>query len=775
MQLDQRPTEPLHPSQSSSLSSNLQQSSQTSANNGEQLRSHQVAQLPVHSRAAGAQRLSMQPNRPEHGTYYAVPHRQLNPTGWRIRRHIKRKNLRQSNLRYAAIDNIGTKWAMLPLAFGSLILIVILASVLVTYTAIAGSTQERYQQQVTTLADILPKDSLKMYDSHGTIIYQAIDQGLQTTVPLSKISPYLAHAEIAIEDQYFYTNPGYDVTGIIRAALSNLTRGHIVSGGSTITQQLIKNAIVGDQETIIRKLQEVVLAPAISRQYTKDQILSMYLNTTYYGEQAYGADAAAFTYFNLQDTPNATAASQLDIAQSAMLAGIPSAPVGRDPFLHPQAAQKRVQEVLRQMHIQGYITSDEQTSALLETQKPNFLHHGIIHGVQAPHFVRYALNELAQELHVKVPDLSRAGLVVSTTLDLPLQNKVLKIAQQHIAALAQTHHMSNAAEVLIDFHNGDIRVMLGNINPNNPNTGAFDVASQGYRQPGSSFKPFIYATAFEHGVSPGDIVLDGPLSVPMCCGLPSYTPHNYDLRYHGPVTYRYALQNSFNIPAVKLIMKEGVDQSLHTAQIMGINSYQGTPNYTIVLGSLGVHLLDETSAYGVFANGGVRIPPHAINTVTDVQGRVIFHAPLTGKRVISKQTAFMVTNVLSDNGARTYEFGKCSALDLHSNTDTECYLGNPGTMRPAAVKTGTSNDFRDNWTVGYTSDFVMGVWAGNNDDSAMVNVTGVDGAAPIWHIWHDSLLLAEQGKPITAFPVPGGVVQKTINYGGITTTDWYLK
>jgi len=764
MQTDQHPTEPLQPS------SSLQKSSQANSVNGEE-GAHQGAQLPVHSRAAAAQRLNTLPERPERGVYYAVPHNQPNPTGWRTKRHIKRRNLRNSNLRYAAVDNMGTRWAMLPLAFGSLIVIVVLASVLVTLTFVVGATQQRYQQQVTTLYDVLPKDSLKMYDSHGTTLYQAIDQGLQTTVPLAKISPNLAHAEIAIEDQYFYSNPGYDITGIVRATLSDLTRGHVVSGGSTITQQLIKNAIVGNQESVVRKLQEIILAPAVTRQYTKEQILSMYLNTTYYGQQAYGADAAAFTYFNLQNTSITTAASQLDIAQAAMLAGIPSAPIGRDPLLHPKAAQARVQEVLQQMYVQGYITHNEEKLAQLETQQPNFLHHGVIQNAVAPHFVHYALNELAQEFHVKIPDLSRAGLVVSTTLDLPLQNKVLKIAQQHIAALAQAHHMSNAAEVLIDFHNGDIRVMLGNINPNDPRTGAFDVASQGYRQPGSSFKPFIYATAFSKGVSPGEAVVDGPLTVQMCCGLPAYSPQNYDLRYHGLITYRYALQNSFNIPAVKLVMQTGVDESLHTAQVMGINTYQGTPNYTIVLGSLSVHLLDETSAYGVFASGGVRVTPHAIGTVTDVQGHVLLHVQPVGKRVISKQTAFMVTNVLSDNTSRTFEFGKCSALDLHSSTETECYMGNPGTIRPAAAKTGTSTDFRDNWTVGYTSDYVMGVWAGNNDNSAMVNVTGVDGAAPIWH---DSLLLAEQGKPITGFSNPGGVVKKTVSYGGITTTDWYL-
>ena len=218
------------------------------------------------------------------GVYYSVPHRNPNPRGWRTRRHLKRKNLRRSNQQVAAIERIGTQWSMLPLALGSLIVIVVLATVLVAFSAVVMATQQHYQQQVTTLADILPKDNLKMYDKHGTMIYQMTDQGLQTTVPLKDISPNLIHAEIAMEDQYFWTNPGYDITGIARAALDDLTHGHIISGGSTITQQLIKNAIVGNQATAIRKLQEIILAPSVTRYYTKQQILSMYLNTTYYGE-----------------------------------------------------------------------------------------------------------------------------------------------------------------------------------------------------------------------------------------------------------------------------------------------------------------------------------------------------------------------------------------------------------------------------------------------------------------------------------------------------------
>jgi penicillin-binding protein 1A len=729
------------------------------------------AKLPANSRAAAAQRLNDIPLEPVRGVYYEATHHKEHPQGWHFKRHLKRKNLRLSNLRYLQTDQKGTRWGIMPIALSTLAAIVVLASALIAFTALNGATQQRYGQDVTTLQDILPKDNIKLYDAKGTLIYQAVDQGLQTTVPLSKISKNLQNAEIAIEDQNFWNNPGYDITGIVRAALDDLTHKQVVSGASTITQQLIKNAIVGDQVTATRKLQEIILAPDVTRRYTKEQILEMYLNTIYYGEQAYGANAAAFTYFNLHDTATQTAAQQLDIAQAAMLAGIPSSPIARDPYLHPKAAQARMEEVLKQMYLQGYITATERAKAIDEAKQPNFLKRGTIKNTSAPHFVHYALNELAQELHVKVKDLSRSGLIVSTTLDLQLQNQVLKIAQNHIAKLAKAHNMSNAAVVIIDHRNGAIRTLQGNIDPNNPVDGAFDVASQGFRQPGSSFKPFIYATAFDQGISPGTPVLDGPLTIQMCCGLPSYTPQNYDQSFHGLITYRYALQNSFNIPAVKLLMQTGIDPAMKTATDMGITKYEGTPNYTLVLGSLSVHLLDMTAAYGTFATGGIRIPPHAIDTVKDTTGKTIFHFQPIGKRVLSKQAAFMITDVLSDNTSRTFEFGKCSVLYLYSTTQQQCYAGKPGPIRPAAVKTGTSNDFRDNWTVGYTTNYVVGVWAGNNNNEEMKDVTGVDGAAPIWH---DSIMLAEKGNPITPFPPPpSGVVKKTVSYPGLTTTDWY--
>src|SRR5579883_2485119 len=580
------------------------------------------ATSPEQRRAAVAQRMGEKPPQVTRGVYYSAPQRSTHAPGWRTRRYLKRKYLRRSNLQVAAMEHLSTQLTLLPMALIALVIVLLMSGVLVGAVALMNATQQRYGADVVTLADILPGDSLKLYDRHSTLFYQMTNEGLQTSVPLSQISRNLINAEVAIEDQNFWKNAGFDITGIVRAAIADLAHGHVVAGGSTITQQLIKNTLVGNQDTIMRKLQEIILAPDITRHYTKQQILTMYLNTVYYGEQAYGADAAAFQYFDLKDTPTRSAASQLDLAQAAMLAGLPQSPIAHDPFRFPNSALARMREVLTQMQIQGYITLAQAESALAEASKPGFLHHGIVKNLSAPHFVNYTLRELASHLNVKIDDLARSGLIVHTTLDLPLQNKILKVAQEQIALMKAPHNLSDAAEVVIDYHTGALRVLLGNVDPGNPRDGQFDVASQGLRQPGSSFKPFIYATAFAEGLSPGMPVMDGPFSIRMCCGLPPYSPQNYDQSYHGLISYRYALQNSFNIPAVKLLTRVGVDNALNTALRMGISTYNGIPNYTMVLGTLGVHLLDETSAYGAFGNGGIHVPVHAVDVALNTQGRV---------------------------------------------------------------------------------------------------------------------------------------------------------
>src|SRR5207302_361309 len=412
--------------------------------------------------------------------------------------------------------------------------------------------------------------------------------------------------------------------------------------------------------------------------------------------------------------------------------------------------------------------------AITEAQGPHFFKSAPSLINRAPHFSNFVLSQLVQMFHLKdQSQLSRSGMRVYTTLDINLQDKIQKIAQQHIAELRDAHNITNAAEVLLDFHTGAIISLLGSIDYNDASIdGQFDVASQAYRQPGSSFKPYVYVTAFAQGASPAQAIDDKPTTFPVPdSSPPTFTPSNYDLKFHGHMTLRCALQNSLNVPGVKVLQHAGISAAMQTAYNMGITTYQGTPGYSLVLGGLGIRLIDHTSAMGVFANGGVRVGYYAINKAFLVStGKIVYQHQLNhGKRVIDAQLAYMMTNVLSDNASRTPEFLNCNVLQLYSNSQQDCWQGNRGVVRPAAAKTGTTNNFRDNWTIGYTTDFVMGVWAGNDDNTPMVDVTGVQGAAPIWH---DAMLLAEQGHPIRNFTNPGGLERATVTYpDGVRTTD----
>ncbi|MFL5626677.1 MAG: transglycosylase domain-containing protein [Ktedonobacteraceae bacterium] len=694
----------------------------------------------------------------------------------KLKRYLSRKHMRQ--VRKSEFRAQRRLW--LTLASAVLSLLIVFLSLGAAGTAIIyrfyTQTQTRYEQQVLTLRDLLPLDNLKMYDSKGVPIMQMTDQGMHTSVSLDQVAPVLINATIATEDKNFWTNQGIDILRILRAALDDLRNGRIVEGGSTITQQLIKNLVVGDQATLIRKLEEVVLTPQINSHYTKRDILEMYLNSIYYGEQAYGIDAAATIYFGLEDKPGQRASMQLDLAQAAMLVGIPSNPSLYDPLLHPQTAFVRFQTVLDLMVTQQYIRKIDALDAMKEAQSPHFFKRasGLVN--RAPHFANLVLNQLVKQFHLKNQgQLSRSGMLVYTTLDVNLQDKIQKIAQRHIAELRDTHHVTNAAEVLIDFHTGAILSLLGSIDyNNNAIDGQVDV-TQSYRQPGSSFKPYVYVTAFEQGTSPAQAIDDEPTTIDIPGGNPpTYSPHNYDMGYHGHMTLRCALQNSLNVPAVRVLQHVGINAAMQMAQDMGITSFSGTPGYSLVLGGLGVRLIDHTSAMGTFANSGVHVPYYAVNKViSGTSGKILYqHQSNTGKRVISPQLAYMMTNVLSDNTSRIPEFFDCNVLQLYSNSQTACYNGNRGQVRPAAAKTGTTQNFRDNWTVGYTTDYVMGVWAGNDDNTPMNAVTGVMGAAPIWH---DAMLVAEKGRPIRDFINPGGLQQATVTYAdGVKTTDWFL-
>jgi membrane peptidoglycan carboxypeptidase len=727
-----------------------------STNREKGLQPHVVvpAKLAENSRAAAAQRLSEQPDKVAPGFYYEGTHHRLHETGWHFKLHIKRRNLHLSNLRFKSTERIGIKWAMLPLGIVALLIIVLATTFLTSFTAISNATNKRYQSQVLTLADIIPQDNLKMYDASGHLLYQAIDQGIQTSEPLDKISPNLRNAEIDMEDQSFWQNSGYDITGILRAAISDLNSKQVVAGGSTITQQLIKNTIVGNSDTALRKLEEIELAPEVTRYYTKQQILDMYLNTVYYANGAYGAEAAAQTYFGLQDKPGNPASNQLDLAQAATLAGIPSNPDLRNPVAYPQNSLIRTQQVLRQMYNLKTINAQQYAAALKEMQKPGFAsYHKPIQSPQAvalSSFTNYALTELANDLHVKVADLSRSGLNVTTTLNANLQVNVLKEAQRDIAAIRAAHNITDSSVVMINPKTGEIETLIGNIDPT---YNAFNVATEGFRQAGSTMKAFTYVTAFEHGVSPGAQTYDEPQTF-YYNGIP-YQPDNYADVHHGWITYREALDWSLNIDAVRLEMSPyvGVQNAYEMAENLGLGQTNGVVNETFTLGALGVHLLDETSAYSTFANGGVHVAPHAINTVTNAQGKVIYKAPTTGKRVITPQAAYILTNVLSDNATRDKEFFPCDALDLYVNN--KC----GGTVIPAAVKTGTTDDFVDNLTIGYTPGLITGVWSGNDNNTPMNNIIGITGAGTIWH---DAMMTALQGKPVQHFTNPGGVVYSPV-------------
>jgi membrane peptidoglycan carboxypeptidase len=389
---------------------------------------------------------------------------------------------------------------------------------------------------------------------------------------------------------------------------------------------------------------------------------------------------------------------------------------------------------------------------------------------QTTDFVQYALQQLARDVHVEPAKLLTMGLRVTTTLDLDLQNNAYTNAQQQIAKVKNTKNINDCAIVVLDYHYGSIRALIGSLNARQ-NTG-YNAATQNVRQLGSIYKPFVYATAFDQGISPGDVVNDVKTTFPTPQG--DYTPINYDGQFHGLMSYRTALQNEYNIPAIKLLTQTKIAPTIAKVAALGLPSPPASQFfYPLALGVTEATVLNATVAYGTMANQGVHVVPNAIENVTDTNGHVLYHAKIQGMRALSPAAAFMITDVLSDDAARATSVGICSPMVLYTTSQAQCQTGNPGTVRPAAAMLGTTDSFRDNWTLGYTSDYAVGVWSGNDDFAPMVNTLGVDGAAPIWH---DTMLLAEGNAPIQQFPgPPNNVIKKTITDQGLTTTDWHLK
>lgn len=601
---------------------------------------------------------------------------------------------------------------------------------------------------VRTLSGQVMPPSIRIVDREGRPLYDIIDQayGRHTALPLPTIPLALRQATIATEDKTFYTNPGIDALGILRALWANTQSGQIVSGGSTITQQVVRNLLLSDNErteiTIRRKLREILLAWQVTHQYDKNEILALYLNQSYYGGMAYGVEAAAQTYFG-------KSARELTLAESALIAGLPQSPARYNPLLDLPAAQTRQKVVLNLLVEQGYITPAQRDLAAREP----LLFTATPYPVQAPHFVLMVQAQL-DTLLTRAALYAGGGVTVRTTLDLNWQEQAESITREQIALLNNPrnggpgHAAQNAALVAIDPQTGQVLAFLGNVD-------YFDAVHQGAinmalvpRQPGSSLKPIVYATGMgEAGPFTAASRFHDVRTVFMTHESDPYVPVNFSRTEHGPVLLRQALASSLNIPAVTALHTVGVSTAMNQATRMGIGTLGDPDEYDLsfALGGGPVRLFDLTTAYAAFANGGWRISPSLILDITDAQGNVLYTAePPQLIRVLDERVAWLISDILSDDNARMLSFGPDSILNIG---------------RVAAVKTGTTNDFHDNWTVGYTPDVVVGVWVGNADNTPMFGVTGVSGAGPIWHNFMRAVLTGTPDKP---FPRPEGLVQAEI-------------
>jgi 1A family penicillin-binding protein len=566
--------------------------------------------------------------------------------------------------------------------------------------------------------------STKIYDRTGKELLFDVHRDIRRTiVPLSEISINIQNATIAIEDDRFYQHIGIEPTAILRAVLVNLGlwEGYSGQGGSTITQQVIKMALLTSEKTITRKVKEWILAIRLEQAMSKEQILALYLNEAPYGGNIYGVEEAAMAFFGKH-------AKDVTIAEAAYLAALPQAPTLYSPFGSNRALlEKRKNLILDRMMELGMITQDEYVAAKQDVVA--FI-PPTERGIRAPHFVMYVREQLARKYGEEV--LNEGGLRVVTTLDLKLQEKAEELVKKHALENEKKYRASNAALVAINPKTGEILAMVGSRDYFDPKVdGNYNIATAN-RQPGSAFKPFVYAAGMEMGYTPQTRLFDVPTQFSTRCdafGNPQgsatekdcYMPRNYDERYRGPMTIKDALAQSVNVPAVKMLYLVGIDRALDFARRFGITTLVDKSRYglTLVLGGGEVSLLELTSAYGVFATEGERFPYQSILRVEDHFGTVLEEYTPQGERIIDPEIARNISDILSDNVARTPAFGNRSFLYFPD--------------RQVAVKTGTTNDYRDAWIIGYTPSLVVGAWAGNNDNSAMEKRVAGFIVAPLWN------------------------------------------
>lgn len=620
-------------------------------------------------------------------------------------------------------------------------------------------------------AELSPQSTFVGHNDSGVVLLDIKDRPffifyqakLKKEIPLSSIPKITQQAVISVEDKNFYSHPGFSITAISRSLLDDIAGKSLSYGGSTITQQLVKNSILTPKKSFLRKFQEIVLASEIERRYSKAQILEMYLNSAYFGEGSFGVQEAAHVYFDKD-------AKDLSLAQSSLLAAILPAPSKLSLFHGDLSEVKRRQEfVLEDMVKQGFITEDQKNKAIAENIKLDSGGRDI--NTIAPHFALMVRDELIGKYGEE--EVVRSGFKIKTTLDLDWQKYAQGVVAKQVENL-KAHNVSNGAAVVMDPKTSQVKALVGSTDWYDNSFGKVNVVLSN-RPPGSAFKPIVYLRAFEKGlITPATILKDEPTSFAnfdessFYASFPTrsaalanlakdpnafYKPVDYDRKHRGSVTARRALSNSLNIPSVAVMKKVGVEGALESAKNLGITTLSDSSNYglSLVLGAGEVKPLELTNAYGVFASGGLKNDPTLILQITDKAGNTVYKYQPKQEQVVDPKYIFLISAILSDNKTRAEVFG--NALNI---------------SRPAAVKTGTTEDFKDAWTIGYTPSLVVGVWVGNNYNQPMDGIAGSLGAAPIWKDLMEKFL---KGTPVEQFMPPDGVVKIT----GCGVTEYFIK
>ncbi|MBA2448584.1 MAG: PBP1A family penicillin-binding protein, partial [Chloroflexi bacterium] len=643
----------------------------------------------------------------------------------RRQRRLKRRGYK-GLLVFGALVSIGS------LTFALLILLGAIHGAMSAYASI-----NRDLPSINQISSGETFKTAQIFDRKGTLLWEFYDQegGKRTVVPLSEVSQYLIDAQLAAEDANFYSNPGVDLRGIARAVFQNMAEQDVISGASTVTQQLVRNVLLKPEErydrSVGRKIKEALLAYQVTQKLSKSQILALYLNEIYYGNLSYGVEAASQTYF-------AKNARDLSLAEAAVIAGLPASPSLYDPLRNPAGAKARQTYVLDQMVRHGFVSEQEarearQAELRYQPRKRVFL---------APHWVMYVRDLVEAKYGSKL--LYQGGLKIYTSLDLDLQNRMEEVARSNSEVLAQ-RDANNTSITVMNPKTGELLAVVGSMDYWNVEIeGQVNVASS-QRQPGSTIKPLVYLSAFAKGYTPATTVVDEKISIPDDLGR-IWTPENFDRRFRGTVTLRSALGNSLNIPAVKVLQYAGIDAVADLAKRMGITTWteRNRLGPSMSLGGAEVRPLDITAAYTVLANNGLKIPQVAVTKIVDADGNIIedYKVP-QGEQIVDPRYAYMLTNVLSDNNARLATFGPNSLLNM---------------PRPVAVKTGTTDNYRDTWTIGYMPNLTVGVWVGNTDNHPMKEVLSSMSAGKVWREATDAAI-NHLSLPPEEFVRPQGLVE----------------